>query len=230
VRSGSGKDLVARAIKNVIRWALTSRDGDDAGDFPAVQVGYLGKVGDAVAWYPYGLHANVPAGELAVILSMQGNPEARVALPGSPKSRPHPIAAGEVVLYHPATGSRIHLKANGDVVIDAVGDLLATVAGDASVVVAGNIDVDAVGNVSVSAGGNASVDAAGNAAVSAGVLASIDAPQIQAALGATLKLLNEVAMAKYNAHIHTVPGNPNTSVPTVSMVADVDTTTKLRGS
>jgi len=227
---GTGKNLVARALKYVVRWALTTRDGVDSGDFPTSQVFYLGRPGDAVAWYPYGLHANAPAGELSVLLAMSGDPASRVALPGSPKSRPHPIAVGEVVLYHPATGAKVHLMADGSIVVDAPANV--------SVVAGGNVDVEAGGDASVAAAGNASVEAVGNvdvvaganAAIAAGGLASIDAPDIQIALGATLKLLNEVAMATYNSHDHDVPGNPTTDPPNQQMVADTDTTVILKGS
>jgi len=203
VRSGSGKDLVARAIKNVIRWAMTTRDGDDSGDCPKLQVGYLGKIGDAAAWFPYGLHANVPAGELAVMFAMNGNPESRVVLPGSAKARPHPIAVGEVVLYHPGTGSLVHLKANGDVLVQAAG------------------------NVAVEAAGTADVTAAGDITLTSATKVAIAAPAIEAALGATLALLNATALATYNSHTHP-GGGGNPASP--QMTLGVDSTVILKGS
>jgi len=211
VRSGSGKDLVARAIKNVIRWAMTTRDGDDSGDCPKLQVGYLGKIGDAAAWFPYGLHANVPAGELAVMFAMNGNPESRVVLPGSVKSRPHPLAVGEVVLYHPGTGAMVHLKANGDVLVSSPG----------------NVSIEAAGDVTATAAGDVTATAAGNATITAGGVAAIDAPDIQAAIGATSRLLNETALATYNDHTHP-GGGGNPADP--QMVPGVDTTVILKGS
>lgn len=106
------------AIKGMIRWARTSKDGSDAGQIPVQQVEYLGKVGDAASWMPYGFHALAPAGELALVVSLQGNPESRVAIVGSPTSRPK-LAAGEVVVYHPRTGTKIHLKNDGTVEVEA---------------------------------------------------------------------------------------------------------------
>ena len=121
LRSGRGNNLIRR----LMRWARVTRPGDDTGDFPIQQVGYLGKIGDALVWFPYGMHANIPADELALALSMQGNPEARVVLPGSPKKRIK-VAAGEVVFFHPDTGTKIHLMADGSIEIVAVGDVNVT--------------------------------------------------------------------------------------------------------
>lgn len=117
-------------IKRLIRWCRVSRDDDDSGSFPIQQVSYLGKVGDAFVLFPYGFHANVPTGELALLLNLQGNPEARVALPTSPLKRVK-VAAGEVVVFHPPSGSKIHFKADGTIEMTAsnvkvIGDLEVT--------------------------------------------------------------------------------------------------------
>lgn len=131
----------SRALKSLARWALVSRRGDDSGRYPVQQVTYLGKVGDALMWLPYGLHANVPEGDLVLLFSLQGKGEARVGIPGSPKARP-PLAPGEVALHHPVTGTKIHLKADGSVEIDAIGNVTVNAAGDASVVAGGTALVD----------------------------------------------------------------------------------------
>lgn len=143
--------LLSRALKNAIRWCKVSRDGDEAAERPVQQVTYMGKVGDALMWFPYGYHANVPAGELALMLGMQGNPEARVALPGSPTDRPTDLLPGEVVLFHPGSGSRVHLKNTGEIEISAQSP----------------VDVNATGDVNVTAGGDATVTAAVDASVTA---------------------------------------------------------------
>lgn len=133
---------LGRAVKSLLRWAKVTRAGTDDGSFPVQQVTYMGKVGDAAVWLPYGFHANCPPEELALILSAHGNGEARIMVPGSPTKRPRPIAASEVVVYHPPSGSKIHFKANGDVELDVKGDLSATVSGDATVVASGTAVVD----------------------------------------------------------------------------------------
>ncbi len=140
MRSGKGSHLIRR----LLRWARVTLPGDDTGDFPIQQVGYLGKVGDALVWFPYGMHANIPADELVLAVSMQGNPEARVVLPGSPQKRVKPLAAGEVVFFHPDTGSKIHFKANGDIEITSTSEIKATAVGDVTITTPANSKVDSV--------------------------------------------------------------------------------------
>ena len=88
------------ALKQLLRWARISLAGDDVAQYPVQQTEYLGKTGYALMWFPYGFHANVPADTLTLLLSLQGNSESRVALPGSGPSRPR-VAEGEVVVFHP---------------------------------------------------------------------------------------------------------------------------------
>ena len=128
-------------IRSLLRWARVTRAGDDTKDFPVQQVSYLAKVGDTVMWFPYGMHANIPADELVLMVSMQGNPEARVSIPGSPQKRVKPLAASEVVFFHPDTGSKLHFKANGDIEITSVKDV--------AINVADNVTIDAVGNITI---------------------------------------------------------------------------------
>ena len=196
-------------IKRLLRWGKVSRDGDDAENYPVQQVTYLGKVGDALMWFPYGYHAVVPDDTLAFLASMQGNSEARVGFPGSPTLRPR-ITSPEVVVYHPPTGSKIHFRANGDIEVEGV-DLRVTTTGPTTITAGGDVTVNSDGDVDVNAtGGNV----------------KIDAPNIEAAAGATLKLMNENVVAIFNAHKHSGGGNP----PTTTLAVGTDTTTKLKGS
>lgn len=107
---------LANKIRSLIHWGATTRTHDDAGDFPIQQIGYMGKIGEVVMWFPAGFHSNVDTDELALILSIQGNPEAKIGLPGTPAKRPK-IATGEVVVYHPKSGSKIHFKDDGSIVL-----------------------------------------------------------------------------------------------------------------
>ena len=104
-------------IKNLIRWARITKAGSDKEQFATQQMEYLGKVADGLIVFPYGIHGNVPPGALALMLSIQGNPDNRAAIAWTPKDRPT-LAAGEVAFYHPPTGAFIIWRANGDLDIE----------------------------------------------------------------------------------------------------------------
>ncbi len=188
------------SLKSLLRWARISRTGDDARTRPVQQVTYLGKVGDALMWFPYGYHAVPPEDELVLLLSLQGNPEARVGLPGSPTARPT-IASDEVVVFHPPTGSKIHFRSNGDIDIVGTNDVNVTAAGDVNVVATS-------GKVTMAAS------------------------LIEAALGATLRLMDERFIAFMNAHVHSGVnvGGGNTGAPTTTASTGSHATSALRGS
>lgn len=131
---------LANKLRSLIRWALVTADGDGDLDFPIQKLTYLGKSAEAVTWFPYGYHANMPANTLGLMLSAQGLPEGRVMFGGSPSARPS-ISSGEVAVYHPETGSILHMKdggdidllarENGEILIETGGDLTTRGLGDA---------------------------------------------------------------------------------------------------
>ena len=190
-----------RKIKELIRWCLISRGGDDAGNFPVQQIEYLDKPADTAIHFPYGMHANVPKGTLALLWVLLGNSESRVAQPSSPLERIK-VAVGEVVYFHPLTGAKIHFKADGGIEIDSKANLNVTVTGNVNIIATGDVNITATGNV------------------------ILDAASIEAAAGATSGLMNEAALAVYNGHGHSGVDTP----PTEQMVVGTDTTTKLKGS
>ena len=196
-------------VKSLLRWARTTKAGDDSKDFPVQQVGYLAKVGDSLMWFPYGMHANVPVDELVLMVSMQGNPEARVSIPGSPKKRVRPLAASEVVFFHPNTGSKLHFKANGDIQIMGTGLVTIDSAGDATITVAGD----------------AAINATGKAVLDVGTVLELGAA------GAVKKLVHEEFITLYNGHTHLQFGGLEHTDPPDDFlgVVDTHTTTKTRG-
>lgn len=69
----------------------------------------------------YGLSGHAPKGSQGVVIAIGGNPDQAVLLGGEhPDHRPKDLGEGEVMLYS-QFGQKIHLKANGDVDIDAPG-------------------------------------------------------------------------------------------------------------
>ncbi len=105
-------------IKTLLRLAYTSAVLDDTGAYPKIQVSYLGKIGDASMWLPYGLHASPELDTMCVIAAMQGNPDVRVAFPGNQINRPK-VDRGEVTLFHPDSGSKVHLQQDGTILIES---------------------------------------------------------------------------------------------------------------
>lgn len=239
-------------IKSLLRWARISGTTADDTDIPVQQSDYLGKVGDALIWLPYGYHASLPIDTLAIILAMSANADARVALPGSPRLRVQPIAVGENVVYHPGTGTKIHFKANGDIDIETktpeggtqgninviANDVNVTAAGDAAVVAvdatitsSGNVLVDCEGNVTVDSEATVTVDGATEVKVeSAGAVNVLcDEVNLGESGGTFEKLLNATALASFNAHRHIVSGG--VAAATIDpMVIDTDTTIETKAS
>lgn len=230
---------IKNMIRSLLRWARTTKVGDDTADFPVQQVGYLGKVGDSVMWFPYGMHANIPIDELVLMVSMQGNPEARVSIPGSPQKRVKPLAASEVVFFHPDTGSKLHFKANGDIEIDSqkdvnirvVGNALVDVEGNLTAQIEGNLIADVEGNLDVDAAGTVDIDSVGKTTITGAAEVKIDGAakvdivgsEIIASDGGTVKkLCDEAFLSLYNGHSH--PGGNLDSPASV----DTHTTTKLK--
>jgi phage gp45-like len=102
----------------IVRWANITNSSADTQQFAAQQMEYLGKVSDGAMVFPYGYHSNVPADVLALIVSVQGNPDNRAVIGVSPKDRPK-LAAGETAFYHPQTGGFIIWRAGGNLELNA---------------------------------------------------------------------------------------------------------------
>lgn len=117
-------------IKNLLRWANITKKGDESANYPIQQVSYLGKVADAIMVFPYGIHANVPADNIALMFAVQGNEENRAAVPITGQGRPI-LEAGEVAIFNKSASSVIVLKSDGSVEITAPGGV--TVNGDLTV-------------------------------------------------------------------------------------------------
>jgi len=159
-------------IRNMTRRSVITLAGDDAGDYPVQQITYLGKATECEMISPYGLHANLPVGvTLLTTWSVQGQEDNRVGMGYTPKLRPKELPEGELVLYHPLTGSKIHYKNNGDIDIDVTGDN-----GDLNVTIKKDLNITVNGNASINVVGNAAVDIDGDAAIDIDGTATVDCP------------------------------------------------------
>lgn len=110
-------------LRNLIKLCRFSKTESDSAQFPVQQVSYLDKAGDALVAMPYGSHANIPENALGALFQISEQEQNRAVLPISPGDRPHPIESGEVVYFHPATGTKIHFKSSGDIDISTIANL-----------------------------------------------------------------------------------------------------------
>lgn len=107
-------------IKKLIRLARISGSGKDDKQLPMQQVEYMGKVGNGVMLFPYGMHGNIPVDTLALMVTPNADSASRVGVAVAPEDRPT-MAADEFCLYHPKTQSIIHFRSeNGNLDIDVV--------------------------------------------------------------------------------------------------------------
>jgi len=104
-------------LKKLIRWARISKGGSDDKQFPVQQVEYMGKVGDCMMIFPYGMHGNASEDSLVLMMTPNADSANRAGIPGTPHERPK-MAINEFCLYHPKTQSIIHFRNNGDIDID----------------------------------------------------------------------------------------------------------------
>ena len=122
-------------------WAKITRKSDEQGEYAIQQATYLERVTDIFVLFPYGMHANLPVGQLGLLLSDK-------IIMGTSAIGRITVEEGEVVFYHPGTKTKIHFKASGDLDIESTNNVnikATTVAVDGDLTVSG--DVIAVGEV-----------------------------------------------------------------------------------
>ncbi len=175
---------MARVIARVVRWAVVEAPGNDTDPYPTQRMGFLGKIGTSQTWFPYGFSAHAPAGALALMFAVGGDSDAHVHLPGSPQSRPE-LKQGEVVMYHPASGAKVHFQEDGSIEVTSAIDV--TINGGAAVNV-NAINIGLTGDVTIT----------GNAVVSGTM-------DVNDTLNANADL-NDQNGIEMSAHIHNVPG------------------------
>jgi len=106
-------------MKSAIKWAATSlKRVASAGKVAIQQVTYMGKGATVSTWTPYGMDSSPPPGQLALLFSILGNSDNQVGLVGSPGEGPE-LKPGEVVYFHPLTGSKVHFLADGSILIES---------------------------------------------------------------------------------------------------------------
>ena len=104
-------------LSKLIRWAKILKAGTDTDQFAVQQMTYLGKTADGLIVFPYGHHANIPPGALALMFAVEGDATNRAAIAWTPKLRPV-LKSGEVAFYHPLIPDLIiKLQENGEMLV-----------------------------------------------------------------------------------------------------------------
>jgi phage gp45-like len=117
------------------------------------------KVADATILLPYGMASRpIPGDTLALVLSIQGQEENRIAIPLSTTNRKKGLKDGETVLENEETGGFCYLREDGTLEVFIPKDLETTVK---------KIIINASEEITVSAGGAVSLTTPGTASISA---------------------------------------------------------------
>ena len=109
---------LVQKLQSLIKLAAVVTPGSDGFAMPKHQIQYKGKLGESVPWFPFGFHAVPTPDSFTLVVSPNARPEERVDFPSSAQDR-IPVAVGEVIVYHPATKSKMHFKADGTIDIES---------------------------------------------------------------------------------------------------------------
>jgi phage gp45-like len=134
-----------------IKKGSVSKNTSDKTDRPIQSVEYLGRDGNVEVFFPYGLHANVPKGAMAILFSMLGQSSNKVAMLSAPQERVK-VETGEVVLFHPITQAKTYFKNDGSIVTNTDEATL-------SILKDGKIEVkNSGGSITLNSDGTATID------------------------------------------------------------------------
>ena len=114
----------------MIKRAVVSLSTADTGNYPTVQVSYLGKTSEVEVLFPYGLAGRLPKDALVLCFNVEGSEENKAGIGNTPTQRFKELEEGEVVVGNPLTGSKIHFKANGDIEVIGKNDKAVTIDGE----------------------------------------------------------------------------------------------------
>ncbi len=129
-------------MKNYIKRAVITKAGSDDTIRPVQQMEYLGRTTDAEIIFPYGVHANLPAGCMMTVIPILDQSSNLVAFGGLPNERIQ-VEEGEVVFFHPLTKAKIHFKADGNIEIDSLEKDVQITCNSASITASSSVDITA---------------------------------------------------------------------------------------
>lgn len=225
-------------LRNLIKRGVVSNNIPDAGPFSRAQVKWgSDKVGNVEVLTPWGFQSVAPIGSLALMISVFGQEENRVAIINNPQKRLRGLKPGEVAVGAWNSKSYVKWLANGDIEVVCAhdqnvvikNDYNQTVKGDSTVKVTGDGTVTITGDYTINVTGNTIINASGDFSANVTGNATITAPIVQ--IDGQLKVSGEITAFstgsaitftdienKYNVHTHisSTPGSP-TSAPNNSL-------------
>lgn len=110
---------LAKQIQNMIKRGFVSNTNSDAGQFPTIQVSFMGKVADVETLWPYGYSAMPPINSLVTIFNNQGQEEYKMAICTDPQGRITGMSVGEVAVSNNVMGNMIYFAKDGSIQITA---------------------------------------------------------------------------------------------------------------
>lgn len=99
-------------LANLIRWGQVTNPSADTTQYPQTQMKYFDKVKDMAILYPYGMSANAPLNNLAVVWNV-GHEENSIGTPMSEDNRPKGLKPGESVFGNWVVGTKIKFNSDG---------------------------------------------------------------------------------------------------------------------
>jgi len=219
----------------IIRQAYYSVVSSDISEYPQAQVTSNGKPTLITRLSTYGVVANPPLDSHVLMCQSQGQESTKFGIFNDFLRRKKGLAEGECALYNTLTGAIVYMKADGSIAIESDTSIdtetpVVNIDADTEVnVTAPTINANAT-TVNIIASSEVNVTAP-EVNVTASVKAILNSPVVELGDGgapALEKLMNKVAMGKFNIHRHKyVAGtilNQDSGTPNVLMVEDTDTT------
>lgn len=193
-----------RKIKSMIRRAVVSLSLPDTGDYPIVQIGYLGKTANAEAIWPYGMGGRLPKNAQVFCFNIEGMEENKAGIGTAPTVRFKVDDEGETYFGNPITGSVTYYRSNGDIETIGKNNQSITISSDMNITVAGDVTINATGKA----------DFLGSAVNLADLVGKL--------------LMTDDIISIYNGHVHLVSGS--VAQPTVQTFSAANATTKTKAS
>jgi hypothetical protein len=121
-------------LQNLIKRGVVKVSGDDLGNFPVAQIGYMGKPNQVELLFPYGTHANVGTGieSAGVLFNVLGDESNRTMLVNAPLLRPKGLKPWEFITGNFKIGTHIFFDADGKITQTSASDMILKAGGNIS--------------------------------------------------------------------------------------------------